>query len=349
MWMEQVHGRTVAIVDGTEEGPAEATDALVTTRPGVALVALVADCVPVSLGDPEAGVVAAVHAGRVGARVGVVPAALEAMRSVGARPDRIEALLGPAICGECYEVPKPMADDVEKHLPGSACRNRKGTPALDLRAGVVEAVGGPRGGTDRSRSAVHDGGRDLVESPQECSDWKDCGGHVDGTVSSQRSEELATALRKITDRIEQATPTGRSFAGRGPAHRRDEDLPRHRQLRLLDLGVRNLGENRDQEAVAKVREVGQLRRTPTCVGTWSADCSATRPGRWRAGPRRCSRWTPSDWPTRSPRRCGRRRRPESGIGRSTCSVQASLDDDPSRGGCPIDDLSELRRCDRPKG
>ncbi|EHK87832.1 peptidoglycan editing factor PgeF [Saccharomonospora azurea] len=136
VWMEQVHGRTVTVVDGTESEPAEATDALVTSTPGVALVALVADCVPVLLGDPEAGVVAAVHAGRVGARVGVVPAALEVMVSQGARPERVEALLGPAVCGDCYEVPGPMAEDVEAHLPGSACKSRKGTPALDLRAGL---------------------------------------------------------------------------------------------------------------------------------------------------------------------------------------------------------------------
>ncbi|WP_197322045.1 peptidoglycan editing factor PgeF [Saccharomonospora sp. NB11] len=135
-WMEQVHGRTVTVVDGTETRPAEATDALVTTEPGVALVALVADCVPVLLGDPEAGVVAAVHAGRVGARVGVVRAALEVMVAQGARLDRVEALLGPAVCGECYEVPKAMAEDVEAHLPGSACTSRKGTPALDLKAGL---------------------------------------------------------------------------------------------------------------------------------------------------------------------------------------------------------------------
>lgn len=146
-WMEQVHGRTVTIVDDDSPGgdgqlvaPAEATDALVTTRAGLALVALVADCVPVLLGDPEAGVVAAVHAGRVGARVGVVPAAVEAMCSVGASPGRIEALLGPAVCGECYEVPKAMADDVEAHVPGSACRSRNGTPALDLRAGLWEQL-----------------------------------------------------------------------------------------------------------------------------------------------------------------------------------------------------------------
>jgi YfiH family protein len=135
-WMEQVHGRTATVVDGTEPHPAEATDALVTAHPGVALVVLVADCVPVLLGDPQAGVVAAVHAGRVGARVGVLPAALESMRSLGARPEHTEALLGPAVCGECYEVPARMAEDVEAHLPGSACRSRAGTAALDLRAGL---------------------------------------------------------------------------------------------------------------------------------------------------------------------------------------------------------------------
>jgi len=135
-WMEQVHGRTATIVDGSETRAAEATDALVTATPGVALVVLVADCVPILLADAEAGVVSAVHAGRAGTRVGVVPAAVKAMRSAGAEPHRIEALLGPAICGDCYEVPAEMAADVEKHVPGTACKTRKGTPGLDLRAGL---------------------------------------------------------------------------------------------------------------------------------------------------------------------------------------------------------------------
>ena len=135
-WMEQVHGRTATVVDGSEPGPAEMTDALVTVQPGLAVAVLVADCVPILLSDHVAGVVAAVHAGRVGARAGVVPATLEVMRSAGAETHRIEGLLGPAICGECYEVPAAMAADVEKHLPGSASRTRKGTPGLDLKAGL---------------------------------------------------------------------------------------------------------------------------------------------------------------------------------------------------------------------
>jgi polyphenol oxidase len=136
VWMEQVHGRNAEIVDGPRQEPVEATDAIVTTEPGLALIALCADCVPVLLADPEAGVVAAAHAGRVGARVGVLLSALKAMADAGASVDRVEVLLGPSVCGECYEVPAAMQADVEAHLPGSACKTRTGTPGLDLRAGL---------------------------------------------------------------------------------------------------------------------------------------------------------------------------------------------------------------------
>jgi hypothetical protein len=140
IWMEQVHGRTAAVVDGPRADPLEATDAVIATEPGLAVAVLVADCVPILLADPDAGVVAAVHAGRVGSRVGVLPAALDAMRDAGARIDHVEALLGPAVCGECYEVPAAMRTDVATHLPGSATRTRKGTPGLDLRAGLWQQL-----------------------------------------------------------------------------------------------------------------------------------------------------------------------------------------------------------------
>ncbi|MQA07075.1 MAG: peptidoglycan editing factor PgeF [Pseudonocardiaceae bacterium] len=151
VWMEQVHGRTATAVDAPQPEPVPATDALVTARQGLAVAALVADCVPVLLADPRAGVVAAVHAGRVGARIGVLPAALAAMREAGAELASVEALLGPAVCGSCYEVPAEMRDDVEARLPGSACRTRAGTPGLDLRAGLwheLTAVGVAKVGVD---------------------------------------------------------------------------------------------------------------------------------------------------------------------------------------------------------
>ena len=144
VWMEQIHSRTVAVVDGPVAEPIPATDALVTDQPDLALVVMTADCVPVLLSDDEAGVIAAVHAGRIGARIGIVPATLEKMVELGARPERIGALLGPAASGENYEVPPEMQADVEAHLPGSACKTRRaprawtcvlGSPASCWRPG----------------------------------------------------------------------------------------------------------------------------------------------------------------------------------------------------------------------
>ena len=140
VWMSQVHGTGVAIVEGLQDGPVPAVDALVTTTPGLVLCVVVADCVPVLLADPVAGVVAAVHAGREGVRQGVVPAALSAMASLGARARNVSALLGPAVCGECYEVPDGMQADVARVAPAAAVRTRRGTAGLDLRAGLDERL-----------------------------------------------------------------------------------------------------------------------------------------------------------------------------------------------------------------
>jgi YfiH family protein len=161
-WMHQVHGADVTVLDAAgvpvgdrpgapagdpadSAGPAPRCDAprcdaLVTGAPGLALAVLVADCVPVLLADRRAGVVAAVHAGRPGAAAGIVPRTLQAMCAHGARPADIDALLGPAICGSCYEVPPDMQANVERRLPGSAARTTAGTTGLDLRAGIARQL-----------------------------------------------------------------------------------------------------------------------------------------------------------------------------------------------------------------
>ncbi|WP_448852382.1 peptidoglycan editing factor PgeF [Corynebacterium sp. 335C] len=142
VWMDQTHSVNVAVVDGPRRTPVPDTDALVTATPGLALVVLVADCTPILLSDEDAGVVAAVHAGRVGARGGIVPRTVEAMEDLGARPERIHALLGAAASGRNYEVPEEMAADVEAHLPGSRARTAAGTCGVDVRAGVIRQLHG---------------------------------------------------------------------------------------------------------------------------------------------------------------------------------------------------------------
>lgn len=142
VFMDQVHGNQVALVSGPVKAPPVA-DALVTRSPGLALVVLVADCVPVLLADAEAGVVAAAHAGRKGVEFGVVAAALRAMQDCGARPDHVHARLGPSIGGCCYEVPEQMQQAVAAVAPGvvsTGGQTRAGRPSLDLRAGLTETL-----------------------------------------------------------------------------------------------------------------------------------------------------------------------------------------------------------------
>ncbi|MFJ9960908.1 peptidoglycan editing factor PgeF [Streptomyces avermitilis] len=137
VWMNQVHGADVAVVDEPwGAGPVAEVDAIVTRRRGLALAVLTADCTPVLLADPVAGVAAAAHAGRPGMIAGVVPAAVDAMVELGADPSRIVARTGPAVCGRCYEVPDAMRAEVAAVEPAAYAETGWGTPAVDVSAGV---------------------------------------------------------------------------------------------------------------------------------------------------------------------------------------------------------------------
>lgn len=142
VWMNQVHGRAVAIVDGPWLAEVPEADAVVTVSTGLALAVLVADCTPVLLADPVAGVAAAVHAGRPGLVAGVVPAAVDAMCALGAEPAHITAAAGPAVCGRCYEVPEAMRDEVAAAVPEAWSTTSWGTPAVDVAAGVYAQLAG---------------------------------------------------------------------------------------------------------------------------------------------------------------------------------------------------------------
>jgi polyphenol oxidase len=102
--LHQVHSADAVRVAGPWEGDRPRADAMATDRPGLALAVLTADCAPVLLADPRAGVVGAAHAGWKGALGGVLEAAVEAMEGLGAERDRIVAAIGPAISQRAYEV-----------------------------------------------------------------------------------------------------------------------------------------------------------------------------------------------------------------------------------------------------
>ncbi len=129
--MQQVHGDVVRIAGG----PRPSCDALVSDRADVVLMVRVADCVPVLLADPDAGVIGAAHAGRQGLVAGVVGSCVARMRELGA--EQITAWVGPHVCGRCYEVPADLQEEVAALEPATRTTTSWGTPALDIGAGVA--------------------------------------------------------------------------------------------------------------------------------------------------------------------------------------------------------------------
>ncbi len=148
---EQVHSARVAVIGPEAENPARPADALVAAVPGVALGILTADCLPVLLADPEAGVVGAAHAGWRGALSGILEATVAAMEDLGARRTAIRAAIGPAISQTAYEVGPELylefvAADPEAaryFLDGADDRLHLDLPGYGLdrlrRAGVAQA------------------------------------------------------------------------------------------------------------------------------------------------------------------------------------------------------------------
>lgn len=140
-WMRQVHSSTVWYAAAGADGPPGPVDAMFTDVPGRALCVLVADCAPVLVADPQARLVGVAHAGREGLAAGVVPALISAMTAAGARPARMRAVTGPAICGRCYEVPAELQARVSAAVPAAACATAAGTCGLDIAAGVRAQLG----------------------------------------------------------------------------------------------------------------------------------------------------------------------------------------------------------------
>lgn len=157
-WMSQVHGAEVAVVDAG--GDAGRVDAMATTRTGLALAVLVADCLPILLADHRAGVIGAAHSGRPGTARNVAGALVRRMEELGASARDCVALLGPAVCGACYEVPDELQREVARTAPEAACRTSRGTGGIDIRAAAAAQLA--RVGV----TEVHHDARCTVETPE---------------------------------------------------------------------------------------------------------------------------------------------------------------------------------------
>lgn len=162
-WLRQVHGAQVLTVDEPPPEPPP-SDGAVTTRPGVALVVLTADCAPIALAC--GGAVAVVHAGWAGLLAGVVEAGVRALRAAGR--GAVDAFVGPCIGPGRYEFGTDDLDRlVARYGPALASSTATGRPALDLRAGVRAALA--QAGVDR----VVDDARCTASSPELYSHRRD--------------------------------------------------------------------------------------------------------------------------------------------------------------------------------
>ena len=154
VFARQVHGAGVAVVAEADRGSGAQSlddaipgaDALVTTSPGVVLAILTADCVPIVLHDPVAGVLACVHAGWRGTVAGVTAATLAAMQGLGTRPSDVIAGIGPAVGADRYQVGPDVHQAVTRSFgPASAEFIRPDPSAagrwlLDLRSANRHAL-----------------------------------------------------------------------------------------------------------------------------------------------------------------------------------------------------------------
>ena len=114
--LHQVHSADV-ITDVEVMKTRPKADAMVTNQPGIALAVLTADCQPVLFADREAGGIGAAHAGWRGAQAGVLDATVDAMEALGAKPPRIQAVIGPTISQAAYEVGPEFFDAFTADAP----------------------------------------------------------------------------------------------------------------------------------------------------------------------------------------------------------------------------------------
>ncbi len=134
--LDACHGGSVSVVSAG--GVYSGVDALVSVTPGLGLVALAADCVPIALADRQGTVIAAVHCGWKGLGAGVVSAAISVMRAHGARG--IRAVVGPSICAACYPVPLERVSELRSsvHPVVAAASIPTGvSPRINVSGGVV--------------------------------------------------------------------------------------------------------------------------------------------------------------------------------------------------------------------
>jgi YfiH family protein len=113
----QVHGTACLVADAAPPGVIGEGDALVTTRPGLPVAVVTADCLGVIVADRAGVGLAVAHAGWRGTVAGLLPRVVETLAKAGVRRDRLTAAIGPSIGPCCYEVDGPVVEPLRAAFP----------------------------------------------------------------------------------------------------------------------------------------------------------------------------------------------------------------------------------------
>lgn len=142
--VSQIHSSRVYDADKTDpvslDRKSPEADAQVTRRRDQFLGIFAADCLPVFLADPQAGVIGAAHCGRKGLMAGIIESTVALMVDKGADPAHILATLGPSICSDCYQVEADLAETFNHRFPGTAGVSRFGGTSIDIAGAALTSL-----------------------------------------------------------------------------------------------------------------------------------------------------------------------------------------------------------------
>ncbi|QKJ23228.1 peptidoglycan editing factor PgeF [Poseidonibacter lekithochrous] len=141
VYMNQVHGNHVEVVTKDSPKLIDNCDGLITNEKNLALMVMVADCIPILLHDERAGVIAVLHAGRNSTFQKIVQVALDIMtKQFDCKSQDIKAILGPSIQKCCYEVSVEMVNIVASNF-GSEFVEGRYINLQGINRSILEANG----------------------------------------------------------------------------------------------------------------------------------------------------------------------------------------------------------------
>ena len=141
VYMNQVHGNNVQIVDINSPKLIENCDGIITKEKNLPLMVMVADCIPILFFDEIQGVIASVHAGRNSTFLKIAQITANKMiNELGCNANNIKVIFGPSIHSCCYEVSDELLNIVKTSFGEKFCIG-KNIDLQGINIKLLEEVG----------------------------------------------------------------------------------------------------------------------------------------------------------------------------------------------------------------